>query len=130
MAIKYLIDTNVFLEILLDQKKKEICKIYLKNKFGNMAISDFSLHSIGVILFRINRYELYNSFVNDVIPQIEVLSLEKNNYSQIPNISKQFNLDFDDAYQVAVAGTHNLKIATMDKDFEKVKEVYKIDFVN
>ena len=130
MAIKYLIDTNVFLEILLDQEKKEICKIYLKNKFGNMAISDFSLHSIGVILFRINRYELYNSFINDVIPQIEVLSLKKNNYFQISNISKQFNLDFDDAYQVAVAGNHSLKIATMDKDFEKVKEFYKIDFVN
>ena len=95
-----------------------------------MAISDFSLHSIGVILFRINRYELYNSFVNDVIPQIEVPSLKKNSYSQISNISKQFNLDFDDAYQVAVAGNHNLKMATMDKDFEKVKEVYKIDFVN
>jgi len=130
MAIKYLIDTNVFLEILLDQEKKEICKTYLNNKFGNMAISDFSLHSIGVILFRINRYELYNSFVNDVIPQIEVPSLKKNSYSQISNISKQFNLDFDDAYQVAVAGNHNLKMATMDKDFEKVKEVYKIDFVN
>jgi len=130
MAIKYLIDTNVFLEILLDQEKKEICKTYLNNKFGNMAISDFSLHSIGVILFRINRYKHNNSFVNDVIPQIEVPSLKKNSYSQISNISKQFNLDFDDAYQVAVAGNHNLKMATMDKDFEKVKEVYKIDFVN
>jgi len=130
MAIKYLIDTNVFLEILLDQEKKEICKFYLKSKFGNLAISDFSLHSIGVILFRNKRYELYNSFVNDVLPQIEVLSTTKIKYLQISTIALQFNLDFDDAYQVGVAKSHNITIATMDKDFEKVKDFYKIDFVN
>ena len=129
MAIKYLIDTNVFLEILLDQEKKEICKHYLKSKFGNLAISDFSLHSIGVILFRIKRFEIYDSFIKDVIPQIEVLSVQKINYSQISNIANQFNLDFDDAFQVVVAKTGNLTIATMDKDFEKVSHLYKIDFL-
>ncbi len=129
MALKYLVDTNIFLEILLDQEKKEKCKLYLKSKFGNIAISDFSLHSIGVILFRIKRFEIYNSFINDVLPQIEVLSVQKINYSQISNIANQFNLDFDDALQVAVAKTKNLTIATMDKDFEKVSHLYKIEFI-
>ena len=129
MAIKYLIDTNIFLEILLDQEKKEICKLYLKSKFGKLAISDFSLHSIGLILFRIKRFEIYNSFINDVIRQIEVLSIRKINYSQISKIANQFNLDFDDAFQVVVAKTGNLTITTMDEDFEKVSHLYKIDFI-
>ncbi len=129
MAINHLIDTNVFLEILLDQEKKEICKFHLNDKFGNLAVSDFSLHSIGVILFRNKRYELFNSFVNDVLPKIEILSLRKIDYTQISSIVNQFNLDFDDAYQVAVAKMQNLTIVTMDKDFEKVQHFYKIDLI-
>lgn len=46
----YLIDTNIFLEILLNQDKKEICKNFLSENFNLLHISDFSIHSIGVIL--------------------------------------------------------------------------------
>jgi predicted nucleic acid-binding protein len=46
----YFIDTNVFLEILLAQDKKDICKDFLNSNVENLSISDFSLHSIGVIL--------------------------------------------------------------------------------
>lgn len=129
MAVKYLIDTNIFLEILLNQEKKELCKLFLDDKFGKIAISDFSLHSIGVILFRHKKFDTYNSFANDVLSQIDVLSQPKNNYTQVSFIANQFNLDFDDAYQVAVGKNENLSIATMDKDFEKVKNFHKIHFV-
>jgi predicted nucleic acid-binding protein len=43
----FLFDTNIFLEILLGQEKKETCKELLNNNIGNIFISDFSLHSIG-----------------------------------------------------------------------------------
>jgi len=33
------------------------------------------------------------------------------------------NLDFDDAYQYSVAKYYGLKIVTMNKDFEKIKDV-------
>jgi len=45
-------DTNIFLEILLGQDKKEECKKFLEDNVGDFAITDFTLHSIGVILFR------------------------------------------------------------------------------
>jgi len=48
----FLIDTNIFLEILLEQEKKEDCKKFLNDHIGNLHITDFSLHSIGVILFK------------------------------------------------------------------------------
>ncbi len=50
----YLLDTNIFLEILLGQEKKDECKKFLIANEDNIFISDFSLHSIGVILFRHN----------------------------------------------------------------------------
>ncbi len=129
MAINYLIDTNIFLEILLNQEKKELCKKYLNSKFEHLAISDFSLHSIGVILFRINKNEIFNSFLNDILPRVEVLSVQKGQYSQISSIASQFNLDFDDAYQTTVARSYNLIITTMDKDFEKIRNFNKVDFI-
>ena len=36
---------------------------------------------------------------------------------------KDLNLDFDDAYQYYVARYYGLKIVTMDKDFEKIKDM-------
>ena len=36
---------------------------------------------------------------------------------------KSLNLDFDDASQYSVAKYYGLKIVTMDKDFEKIKDV-------
>ena len=67
----YLIDTNIFLEVLLAQEKKEICKDFLETNFENLTISDFFLHSIGVILFRSNKEQVFEEFVRDVIAKRE-----------------------------------------------------------
>jgi PIN domain nuclease of toxin-antitoxin system len=48
----YLFDTNIFLEILPGQEKKETCKKILADYKRTIFLSDFSVHSIGVILFK------------------------------------------------------------------------------
>jgi len=48
----YLVDTNIFLEILLKQDKSKDCKDFLDKNMDQINITDFSLHSIGVILFQ------------------------------------------------------------------------------
>lgn len=129
MAVEYLIDTNIFLEILLNQEKNEICKTYLNESIGKICMSDFPLHSIGVILFRNKNYELYKAFINDVLPKINLVTLQSKDYSKVADISNQFNLDFDDAYQVAVAKSLNLSISTMDNDFNRVGQFCKINLI-
>lgn len=129
MAINYLIGTNIFLEILLNQEKKELCKDYLNNKFGKIAISDFSLHSIGIILFRNKKFEVYHSFINDILSRIKIVTVPNENYHRVRTLAEQYNLDFDDAYQVTVAENLKLNIVTMDKDFEKVKHFLKIESI-
>jgi len=66
----FLIDTNIFLEILLEQEKKEDCKKFLNDHIGNLHITDFSLHSIGVILFKYKKKNVYRKFINDILPVI------------------------------------------------------------
>jgi len=123
MEMMFLIDTNVFLEILLQGNKKEDCKKFLNNNIGNLYITDFSLHSIGVILFRYGKEEVFQKFIEDIIPNIKLLSLPTELYREVVNTRKTLNLDFDDAYQYSVAKYYGLKVVTMDKDFEKIKDL-------
>ena len=119
----FLVDTNVFLEIVLRQDKKEDCKRFLDNNIGNLNITDFSLHSIGVILFRYGKEEIFQKFVEDVIPNTKLLSLPVELYEEVVNVRKNLNLYFDDAYQYSMAKYHGLKVVTMDKDFERIRDV-------
>jgi len=119
----FLVDTNVFLEILLKQDKREDCKKFLDNNIGNLNITDFSLHSIGAILFRYGKEDIFQKFVEDIIPNTKLLSLPMELYREVVNVRKSLNLDFDDAYQYSIAKYRGLKVVTMDRDFERIKGV-------
>ena len=119
----FLVDTNIFLEILLRQAKKENCKKFLRENIGNLNITDFSLHSIGVILFRYDKEYIFQKFVEDVMPNVKLLSLPTELYVDVINASKSLNLDFDDAYQYSTAKYCGLRVTTMDKDFDRIRDV-------
>ena len=126
----YLVDTNILIEILFEQKEGSKCEQFLNNHIDHLFLSDFSLHSIGVILFRNQREELFEEFCNDVLPEISILSLPKGVYSEITSLVEKLNLDFDDAYQVLVAKEFDLKIVTLDKDFKRASKLVSIEFLS
>lgn len=70
----YLVDTNIFLEILLQQKRSQDCKDFLHNNTGELNLTDFSIHSIGVILFRENEDNLFSKFLTDTLPKVHLIS--------------------------------------------------------
>ncbi len=119
----FLADTNIFLEILLNRGKGKDCKKFLDDNIGNINISDFSLHSIGVILLGYDKEDVFQKFVEDVIPNTRLLSLPMELYRQVVNASKSLNLDFDNAYQYSIAKHYGLKVVTMDRDFERIKDI-------
>ena len=61
--------------------------------------------------------------------RLEIQTLENESYKELPGISTEFNLDFDDAYQIKVAQENNLTIVTMDRDFDKAKDSLPIVFL-
>jgi predicted nucleic acid-binding protein len=122
VAIVFLVDTNLFLEILLSQDKKEKCRKFLNGNIGNLNITDFSLHSIGVILFRYNKNDVFQKFIDDILPKVKLISLPIKLYGEVVKANKNLNLDFDDAYQYTTAKHYGLKLATMDSNFEKIKD--------
>ncbi|HGJ65486.1 TPA: type II toxin-antitoxin system VapC family toxin [bacterium] len=119
----YLVDTSVFLEVLLIQDKRKICKDFLDLNIDNLYISDFSLHSIGVILIRNKKDDVFQRFAVDVIPNIDIITLSKSSYESLVETKIRFGLDFDDTYQYMIAKEYDLEIATLDSDFKKVSDL-------
>jgi predicted nucleic acid-binding protein len=125
--VRYLVDTNVWLERLLDQEKSDIASKFLNSSpIDSLFVSDFSIHSIGVILSRLKKYDIFEKFLNDLFVngQIELLSLYSVDLLDVIENIKKHKFDFDDSYQYTVAQKFDLTIVTFDKDFN-VKGIKK-----
>jgi len=64
----YLLDTNIFLELFLDQDKADDVERLLRTApKERLHISEFSLYSVGIILFRCKLFDVFVRFVEDLI---------------------------------------------------------------
>lgn len=125
--IRYLVDTNVWLERLLDQEKSEIASRFFDLiPTDELFVSDFSIHSIGVILSRLKKFDVFEKFIEDLFVngQLELLSLNTIDLLDVITNIQKFKLDFDDSYQFSIAQKYDLTIITFDKDFN-VKGIKK-----
>jgi len=121
--VKYLVDTNIWLELLLNQEKSEVVSEFLTIiPPTQLFVSDFAIHSIGVILSRLKKLDTLSLFLNDLFinGQIEQISLEPHDLIDVAYNIKKFNLDFDDSYQFTVAEKFAMTLVTFDKDFKVV----------
>ncbi len=65
--LNYLLDTNVWLERLLDQDRADEVKQLLETSPSDcLLITDFSFHSIGLILLRLGSPEALLTFTSDL----------------------------------------------------------------
>ena len=118
----YLIDTNIWLELLLQQDKaEEVASFFQSIDSSSLAMTDFTLYSIGIILSRLKKYEAFNDFIADTLEDNSVnrICLEPDGLKQISSIQKQHSLDFDDAYQYVAATENGLTLVSFDSDFDK-----------
>ena len=125
--VRYLVDTNVWLERLLDQEKSDIASRFLDLiPTDELFVSDFSIHSIGVILSRLKKFDVFAKFIDDLFVngQLEQLTLDTIDLIDVTTNIQKYKLDFDDSYQFTIAKKYDLTIVTFDKDFN-VKGIKK-----
>ena len=118
--MKLLLDTNIFLEIILDQEKAEEAKgLLLKAGKYDFFIFDYSLHSIGLLLFRKNKHVMFQQFIQDVLlsGSVGMLSLTAREMNDVILAAQKFGLDFDDAYQYTIAANSQAELVSFDNDF-------------
>ena len=106
---------------MLGQNRTNEVRLFLQSiDLNTIFITDLSLHSIGIILFRLKNFPLFDSFLEDiVINGVDVLSLSPEEQKTLKQPAQQFNLDFDDAYQYAVAKKYDLQLISFDTDFDQ-----------
>jgi predicted nucleic acid-binding protein len=120
----YLIDTNVWLERLLDQERASEVKSFLdQTPSERLFITDFSFHSIGIVMKRLDQGEAFLRFVRDAFLEgaAILVALRPEDMSQLLQKMDQFDLDFDDAHQYIAAEKYDLILVSFDSDFDRTR---------
>lgn len=118
----YLIDTNIFLELFLGQKKAEDCERLLQKISGGeieAIVTKFTIHVCEAILNDSKLiFTLLKNIYNSLGLQVYETSLEDEMATSI--IMDRIKLDYDDSLQYYVAKKLGAKaIISFDKHFDK-----------
>ena len=118
----YLLDTNIFLEVLLNREYSPVIRELLNRKTDtSFFMTDFSLYSIGIFLVHRKQPEQYRWFLEDLEDRdIRILSLSLDELRQVPTMCTKYTMDFDDAYQYVAADANSLKLVSLDHDFDRI----------
>lgn len=132
--MKVFIDTNIFLRFLLADHKTQspaAKKLFLIAREGKINLITHSL-VIAEIIFTLDSF--FNLPKQEIIEKINIILLfdeleiiEKNILLQSISFYEKKNIDFIDAFIAAYAYKNKIAVCSFDKDFDKVKEVKRID---
>jgi predicted nucleic acid-binding protein len=120
----YLLDTNVWLEELLGQEKRQEVEDFFNRTDPQLIyLTDFSLYSIGISLSHLKKFDLYEDFLSDTILDsgVKKISLDILDLKRVLAHQRKFNLDFDDAYQYTAAEKYDLTLISFDADFDRTE---------
>jgi predicted nucleic acid-binding protein len=125
----YLIDTNIWLERLLDQDRSaEVQRLLAALPSRHLALSHFSLHSISIVLGRYRRPDALMQFIDDLFitgnvhlvtvpPESCCVNVES--FGLIVDAMTSHHLDFDDAYQYVATRLISGELVSFDADFDR-----------
>jgi len=118
----YLVDSNIWLELLLEQERAEEVRQFLQTvEASNLSITEFTLYSIGIITTRLNKEDVFETFLSDVLEHSGVrrICLSASDLKRVLFARREFRLDFDDAYQYVAAEKNDLVLVSFDSDFDE-----------
>jgi uncharacterized protein len=125
----YLVDTNVWLERLLNQAKSdEVGEFLSKVSTGDLYVTDFSFHSICVILSRLARTSVLLDFVADIFVngEVNLVSIKPSDAHLLVEAINTHKFDFDDSYQYIAAKQNELTLISFDTDFDRITNFRKM----
>lgn len=119
--MRFLLDTNIWLELLLNQENADdVRRFLLAHDSWDFAITEFSLYSIAVILTRLKKDQALLDFLGDTLQDsgVRVVRLDTRGLRTALEFRGKFGLDFDDAYQYAASERNALILVSFDSHFD------------
>jgi predicted nucleic acid-binding protein len=125
-----LIDTNIFLEAMLERRHKDDCQALLRMiDKGDMKafVTTYSIHSIETILDKIGDLEALKIFLRS-IGNMKGLSIYNTDLRDEIAVIDEMDagLDFDDALQPYVTRKLNLEIISFDRHFDGIEGLNRL----
>lgn len=120
--MKYLIDTSVWLEVLLNQDSADEARDLFADLLNHeIAISDFALHSLTIVLRGLDERETLVLMVDNMLTRynIEIVTLEPSDMKDVYDACEDYGLDVDDAYQYVAAKKSGYTLISFDRDFNR-----------
>lgn len=118
----FLLDTNCFIQIVRSRPDAPQVRSLLQEvPVTQLFMTDFTVHSIGVVMLRFNQINGYASFLAGlgIGGGFGVVGIPVNRLDLVSTACTTHRLDFDDAYQYAAAELHNLTLVSLDVDFDR-----------
>ncbi len=114
----YLVDSNVFLNVILYTEKYDVSRKFLNTNTGNIATTLVNLMEIFTVLTR--KYKWSKEDAIDIVETLkkecEILIPNEYDFIDAYEIQQQFMLTINDALIVAIAKRENLTLITFDKE--------------
>ncbi len=128
------VDTNIFLELFLDQENAELCENFFEKVKENKIkaySSDFVLYSCLIhIQLKIKSPEVMKQFIF-FVNQLKGFRLVRPTFSTLfraVQISEKQNLDFDDSLILScMYGSGINVLVSFDKHFDKIEGIKRIE---
>ena len=118
----FLVDTNVWLERLLNQERSQEVALFLATVPSHqLAITDLTLHSLGIVLTRFRKYDVFRLLLRDLFLEgaVQLIRLGPGEMERILSAMECYHLDFDDAYQYVASEVYGLTLVSFDSDFDR-----------
>jgi hypothetical protein len=119
--LMYLLDTNILLELLLDQDRSDEIQRFLHDTPSEqLYLSEFSLYTLGIVLVRRKAHAAFRQMVKALVVDggIHIIRLGADDMQEVARSAEAHALDFDDAYQYVVARKYGLILISFDRDFD------------
>jgi len=123
----YLVDTNIFLEVLLCQDRKDECEHFLERiRTGKETaiVTDFSVHSVIVIMGNLEKLNGLKIFLSSLSAYkgLRIHQTSLNLEIKAAEIAANGKLDIDDSLQYVVALNSGVEaIVSFDRHFANLK---------
>ena len=117
----YLVDTNIWLERLLEQERASEVRSFLDHTPAHMLfITEFALYSICISLTNRQLDQELRQFLDDLSNgEVNIVRLSPQYLKDVITACQNFNLDFDDGYQYVAARKYGLALVTFDRNFTR-----------
>lgn len=123
----YLVDANIFLEVLLSEDRKDECKRFLrllKDGRESGIVTDFTIHSIIVIMDHFSKLKELKTFLLSLLAYkgLHVYFTTVGDEVRAVEFAVEQNLNMDDAIQYLSALSAEADgIVSFDKHFDGLK---------